>query len=100
MKIERGAETVRTAMTSRGFAAIALLVTAVLLGGCGNRSDNDSQEIARRVQLSEVQAWDGAAIREFFGRVEQTVISPLAFEVPGRVVEIAVKDGLASSADN
>ncbi|WP_341316899.1 efflux RND transporter periplasmic adaptor subunit [Paraburkholderia sp. IMGN_8] len=32
-------------------------------------------------------------MREFTGRIEQTSISPLAFEVSGRIVEIAVRDG-------
>ncbi|MCC8395660.1 efflux RND transporter periplasmic adaptor subunit [Paraburkholderia sp. MMS20-SJTR3] len=47
------------------------------------------------VQLTRLEPADASAIRIFTGRVEQTSISPLAFEVPGRVVQIAVLEGAA-----
>ncbi|ODP32301.1 hypothetical protein A9762_23810 [Pandoraea sp. ISTKB] len=49
--------------------------------------------MARPVKVFTVTGGDAASLREFSGRVERTNVSPLAFQVPGRVVEILVLDG-------
>lgn len=54
MKIECGSEEERTGMTSRGISAIVLLMIAAVISGCGNRADDDSQDMARSVQLDQV----------------------------------------------
>lgn len=64
-----------------------------LLSACGKSTPNEPTAEGRPVMLATVQPWDAREVREFFGRVEPTGISTLAFEVPGRVVEIAVRDG-------
>lgn len=69
------------------------LCLVLLLSACGKSTPNEQQAEGRPAMLATVQPWDAREVREFFGRVEPTSISTLAFEVPGRVVEIAVRDG-------
>ncbi|MCI3204883.1 MULTISPECIES: efflux RND transporter periplasmic adaptor subunit [Pandoraea] len=64
-----------------------------LLASCGQRDKPPAEAIARPVKVFTVTDGDAASLREFSGRVERTNVSPLAFQVPGRVVEILVLDG-------
>ncbi|WP_246279088.1 efflux RND transporter periplasmic adaptor subunit [Paraburkholderia ultramafica] len=64
-----------------------------LLSACGRQQEAPTETGPRMVQLVPVTQEGANELREFTGRVEQTSISPLAFEVSGRVVQIAVLDG-------
>lgn len=64
-----------------------------LLAGCSRAPEPAASNAARPVPLVQVETADAGSAREFSGRVEQTNVSPLAFEVAGRVTDIAVRDG-------
>lgn len=71
----------------------AALVTVLLLGACGRQSEETVETGPRPVRVATVESSAAAPLREFAGRVERSSVSPLAFQVPGRIVEIAVRDG-------
>lgn len=79
----------RPARRSRIVVALAF----GLLSACGRQQEAATETGPRMVQLVPVTQEGANELREFTGRVEQTSISPLAFEVSGRVVQIAVLDG-------
>ncbi len=99
MKRSMNLDRIPGAVRPPGRPGIALVATMFgllwLLAACTNKQEEVRQEGPRSVQIAQVQVWEDSAVREFFGRVEQSGISPLAFEVSGRVVEIAVRDGAA-----
>ncbi|ADG20126.1 efflux transporter, RND family, MFP subunit [Paraburkholderia atlantica] len=66
---------------------------AVSQSGCQRQTETQTGDTRPAVQLTRVEPADAFVIRIFTGRVEQTSISPLAFEVSGRVVQIAVLEG-------
>ncbi|REE18380.1 RND family efflux transporter MFP subunit [Paraburkholderia sp. BL27I4N3] len=72
---------------------IAAIVVCGLLTACEKQPEKAATTAPQLVQLVSVMPTDSQALREFSGRVEQTSISPLAFEVTGRIVQIAVLDG-------
>ena len=72
---------------------IVMVLALVLLGACGRHQEAVTETGPRMVQLVPVAQEGANELREFAGRVEQTSISSLAFEVSGRVVQIAVLDG-------
>jgi RND family efflux transporter MFP subunit len=83
------------ALPARRLAGIALTccVLALSLSACQRQAETASGDTRPAVQLTKLEPADASAIRIFTGRVEQTSISPLAFEVSGRVVQIAVLEG-------
>ncbi|CAB3792795.1 Toluene efflux pump periplasmic linker protein TtgG [Paraburkholderia ultramafica] len=72
---------------------IVVVLALGLLSACGRQQEAPTETGPRMVQLVPVTQEGANELREFTGRVEQTSISPLAFEVSGRVVQIAVLDG-------
>jgi membrane fusion protein, multidrug efflux system len=72
---------------------IVVVLAFGLLSACGRQQEAATETGPRMVQLVPVVQEGANELREFAGRVEQTSISPLAFEVSGRVVQIAVLDG-------
>jgi RND family efflux transporter MFP subunit len=72
---------------------IVVVLALGLLGACGRHQEAAPETGPRMVQLVPVTQEAANELREFTGRVEQTSISSLAFEVSGRVVQIAVLDG-------
>lgn len=74
-------------------AWIVVVLAFGLLSACGRQQEAATETGPRMVQLVPVTQEGANELREFTGRVEQTSISPLAFEVSGRVVQIAVLDG-------
>ena len=71
----------------------ACFFLALILGGCQEREDASGGDKIANVEIVSVTQPSAARVRELSGRVEQTGIAPLAFEVSGRIVEIAVLDG-------
>jgi RND family efflux transporter MFP subunit len=72
---------------------IVVVLALGLLSACGRQQEAATETGPRMVQLVPVTQEGANELREFTGRVEQTSISPLAFEVSGRVIQIAVLDG-------
>ena len=72
---------------------LTVLVLCGMLSACGKQPETVAATGPQLVQLVPVMPADSHELREFAGRVEQTTISPLAFEVTGRIVQIAVLDG-------
>ena len=72
---------------------IAALLLCAILNACGKKPETAAATVPPLVQLVQVMPAPSRELREFTGRVEQTSISPLAFEVSGRIVLIAVLDG-------
>jgi len=72
------------------FLALTLLVTA-----CGGETTSkpDLEPTVRPVKIHTVTAGDAPATREYPGNVEAAEQASLAFEMPGRVVEMAVQEG-------
>lgn len=69
----------------------ALLLLPWLLPGCGEEPP-PQPEVARPVKILEVG--EGSALRrEYPGRIRAVQYSEMAFEVAGRIVEFAVKEG-------
>jgi membrane fusion protein, multidrug efflux system len=81
------------AQRPRRRARIAAVLALAALSACSRQQEAAPDTGPRMVQLVPVAQQGANELREFTGRVEQTSISPLAFEVSGRVVEIAVLDG-------
>lgn len=77
-------------LTTRTIFPAALLL---LLGACSEQQAPPPEQETTAVELVAVTQPSSGQIREFSGRIEQTAVSPLAAEVAGRVVEIAVLDG-------
>lgn len=71
----------------------ACFFLALLLGGCQEQGGAPDKDAIANVQIVSVTQPSSARVRELSGRVEQTGIAPLAFEVSGRIIEIAVLDG-------
>lgn len=71
------------------------LIAALALGlaSCQGRDDAAQKEDVAKVGVVSIESHEATPARELVGRVEQTGIAPLAFEVSGQLVEIAVKDG-------
>lgn len=72
---------------------LVVVLAIAALSACGRQQEVATDTGPRMVQLVPVTQQGANELREFTGRVEQTSISPLAFEVSGRVVQIAVLDG-------
>ncbi|PYE27854.1 RND family efflux transporter MFP subunit [Paraburkholderia silvatlantica] len=72
--------------------ACAVLAAAVL-AACGKPAPTAQKSEPRMVELVSVGTRAASALRVFSGQVETTNVSAIAFEVPGRVVQIAVLDG-------
>lgn len=74
------------------FFGIGILSMVLLLGGCDGET-HQAEAPQRPVPLATVAGRESTSIRELLGRVEQTTVSPLAFEVDGRVVDILIREG-------
>lgn len=72
------------------------ILCALGLTACGEEAQPTAPP--RPVPLARVEASGPEQVRELLGRVEQTTVAPLAFEVGGRVLSIPVLDGAEVSA--
>jgi len=70
-----------------------VLVFLSILGACEKPREAGPARGPQIVQLVPVMPAGPGQLRDFAGLVEQTSISPLAFEVTGRIIEIAVPEG-------
>ncbi|VVE77284.1 efflux RND transporter periplasmic adaptor subunit [Pandoraea sputorum] len=83
----------RTIFTRPSFYLLACYLSLTFLASCGRRETPPPADIARPVKVFTVASGDASSPRDFSGRVERTNVSPLAFQIPGRVVAIPVLDG-------
>lgn len=72
-----------------GFLALSL----ILLGGACSRQDAPPAEIVRPVKTLVVTPGEDARVRTFPGRVEASNKVELAFQVPGILVSLPVREG-------
>ena len=88
--------TKKWALTSADFGggAFALLVAALLLGGCGNGGEEAvSGQLVRPAKVIQVQAPGVVTAHEFVGRVEAAQSIDVSFEVDGVLTELPVLEG-------
>lgn len=73
----------------------ALLGTALTLSGCGGdaQSKPNLEPAVRPVKMYTVRAEGEAPFREYPGTIEASETATLAFEMPGRVVDLPVREG-------
>lgn len=77
------------------FAVVLGLSLSVSVSGCGGEAQSkpNLEPVVRPVKIHTVAAQGGAPVHEYPGSVAASESATLAFESPGRVVEIAVTDG-------
>lgn len=75
----------------RQLTLLLVLLTAIA-GGCSS-TDDASNEVARPVKTIVVTAGDEVRTRAFPGKAEASRRAELAFQVPGLLVELPVREG-------
>lgn len=73
--------------------ALAALAALALLPACGDKKTAPVAEYIRPVKMVEIQTAAAARTYEFPGQIEAAQQSNLAFEVPGKLTSIEVKEG-------
>jgi len=73
---------------------VAVLSTLVLVA-CGEAPQPEVKEIVRPVKLMTIGAGGAGATLEYPGEVSAAQSVELGFEVPGKIVELPISDGLA-----
>lgn len=82
------------ASAALGSRAFALLVAPLLLGGCGNGTEEAaSEQLVRPAKVIQVQAPGVVTAHEFVGRVEAAQSIDVSFEVDGVLAELPVLEG-------
>ena len=69
------------------------LLVPLLLTACGGEPEPPAEPVSRPVKTLLLQAPEGAAIRNFPGRIVAANRADLSFRVPGKVTEILVNEG-------
>jgi len=78
--------------TSRKVFAAAILATA-LLGACGKEETAQQDDYVRSVKVVEIDSTVLERVYEFPGQIQAGQQLDLAFEVPGKLTTIKVKEG-------
>ena len=78
--------------TSRKVFASAILATA-LLGACGKEETAQQDDYVRSVKVVEIGSSVLERVYEFPGQIQAGQQLDLAFEVPGKLTAIKVKEG-------
>jgi RND family efflux transporter MFP subunit len=73
----------------------AVMLTTFLLVACGDEAPPEKKEIVRPVKLMTIDVDGDGTTREYPGKVEATQSVELGFEVPGKIAELPISDGLA-----
>ena len=82
------------ASAALGSRVFALLVAPLLLGGCGNGTEEAaSEQLVRPAKVIQVQAPGVVTAHEFVGRVEAAQSIDVSFEVDGVLAELPVLEG-------
>ncbi|HKE26094.1 MAG TPA: efflux RND transporter periplasmic adaptor subunit [Bryobacteraceae bacterium] len=85
-----GSGVMNIASQDRRFWLFALLIVST--AGCSRQNPSQTEEV-RPVKTMVVGAGDASYVRYFPGRVEATRAVDLAFQVPGLVAQLPVKEG-------
>jgi RND family efflux transporter MFP subunit len=74
---------------------LGLALTACMLIACGDKPVPEPKEVVHPAKLMTINVGGDGTTREYPGTVEATQSVELGFEVPGKIVELPVSDGLA-----
>ncbi len=77
-----------------GLRLVSLMLTTSILIACGEELP-ETEKIVRPVKLMTVDAGGAGVTREYPGKVEATQSVELGFEVPGKIVELPISNGLS-----
>ena len=83
-----------TLFKSPGLRLAAVMLTTFLLFACGE-TEQPEKEIVRPVKLMTLGGDGAAATVEYPGEISAVRSVELGFEVPGKIVELPISDGLA-----
>jgi RND family efflux transporter MFP subunit len=78
----------------RGIRLSGLVLIAGTLVACGDKPEADVEEVVRPAKLMTINSGGNGIIREYPGTVSATQSVELGFEVPGKIVELPISDGL------
>jgi RND family efflux transporter MFP subunit len=79
----------------RGIRLAGLVLVAGMLTACGNNQESEVAEVVRPAKLMAINSDGNGIIREYPGTVSATQSVELGFEVPGKIIELPISDGLA-----
>lgn len=81
-------------LAKRLFLSVVLILSSLLLAACGGADDGLPEEASvRPVKTFVVEGGAGGLQRRFPANVYASKRAELSFRVPGRVVELKVKEG-------
>jgi RND family efflux transporter MFP subunit len=78
-----------------GVRLFAVVLSTCVLVACGEAPQPEEKEIVRPVKLMTLGAGGAGTTREYPGEVSATQSVELGFEVPGKIVELPISDGVA-----
>jgi RND family efflux transporter MFP subunit len=97
MKITTASKDLAAALTAGRLMAVALS-SALFAAGCSPQASTHS-DVVRPVKTAVVTAGDEPHVRSFPGKVEASKKVELAFQVPGLLVKLPVKEGQKVAKD-
>ena len=74
---------------------LGLALTACMLIACGDKPVPEAKEVVRPAKLMTIKTVGDGTTREYPGTVAATQSVELGFEVPGKIVELPISNGLA-----
>jgi RND family efflux transporter MFP subunit len=82
--------------TGSGSVLVGLVLAGLVLAGmgCGQEPVEAPAEVSRPVKMLTLGAGAAGGVREYPGSVKATQNSEMAFEVPGRITEFPVDEGM------
>lgn len=79
--------------SAAGLGAAMLLGTVVIISGCGKSEPVDPEPVVRLVKLYTIESEGLKRLYEYPGQIQPRLQANLAFEVPGRLISLAVDEG-------
>jgi len=86
-------------LTQPLFRLFAVMFATLILTACGDAPEPESKEVVRPVKLMTLVAGDTGRTLEYPGHVSATRAVSLGFEVPGKIIELPITDGLRVKKD-
>jgi len=74
---------------------LCIILPAMLLAGCGKTPEPVEEQLARPVKLLTIGSNQSAIRLEYPGEIKAARSVNLGFEVPGKIIELPIEDGLA-----
>lgn len=78
-----------------GLRLATVTLTTILVVACGDEAPPEKKEIVRPVKLMTLDAGGAGTTVEYPGEVSAARSVELGFEVPGKIIELPISDGLA-----